>query len=254
MKWLKDLDFKIFLLLLLAAIIFIKVAYAGCNVNWRKYIPVRAYKYSDMLVNEVTTTVPWLEQPWYFGGLIEQETCITLCSKRCWNPHIRFKTKREEGVGLGQLTRVFNKNGTVRWDIIAYLKKKFPRDLKELNWNNVINRPDLQIKAMVLLWDSNKRFFKNTVNRRELKWFLDSAYNGGVKFLLREQRICKLLANCNPHKWFGNVEKVKSGRARIKLYGNRTAWDINRQHVKNVRIRMKKYKMLWDEYYSCSGR
>lgn len=72
--------------------------------------------------------------------------------------------------------------------------------------------------------------------------FADAGYNGGNGGVLKEQRACKLTPGCNPGKWFGHVEKhcLKSPAA---LYGNRSACDINRHHVKDVLlVRANKYK------------
>ena len=199
-----------------------------------KYIP---------LVKQTVTDYMGNFQPWqYFPALIEHETCITLCRKRCFNPKARLKTKREEGGGLGQITRVFRKNGTVRWDMLATLKRWYPKELSELTWENLYDRPDLQVKALVLLWKRNYNILPKSIKNMDRIAFSDSMYNGGYYWLRIERSICKLRKNCNPNKWFGNVEKIKSKRARRKLYGNRTAWDINRHHVKDVlKNRLPKY-------------
>ena len=220
-----------------------------CNHNYKTYIPKNAYNYMDLvqidsiILNKNIILVP------YYDALIEQESCVTVCGKRCWNPKSRLKTKREEGAGLFQITRVFYPNDTIKWDTLDMLKRRFPKYLAKLNWKNIYNRPDLQILAGILLWNSNKRLFVNKVNNKSLVWFLDSCYNGGFKYLYREMIECKLTKRCNPRKWFGNVELMKSRRALKKLYGNRSAWDINREHVRLVRERMAKYKKLFDLIY-----
>lgn len=224
------------------------IALGSCKKPVRKYIPTRAYKYFPMVIESNIEYLPELVIPDYFGGLIEHESCITLCSKRCWNPKSRLKTKREEGAGLGQLTRVFNRNGTVRWDMLRTLRLRHPKELKELTWNNIYKRPDLQIKALVLLWRDDYEYLSKSIrNKKEIQWFVDSAYNGGFKWLNRERIMCKFTKGCDPDLWFNNVEKMKSRRARRKLYGTRTAWDINRHHVRDVRLRSKKYKKLETE-------
>jgi hypothetical protein len=192
--------------------------------------------------------------PPYFPALIEHESCVRLCgnnyyARRCWNPKSRLKTKREEGAGLFQITRVFNKAGRVRWDMLNTLRRKYPKQLHELNWNNIYNRPDLQIKAGLLLWRSNWDRLSKDIPVMSRIAFADSIYNGGYVWLYRERQICKLKKGCDPDKWFGNVEKIKSARAKRKLYGNRTAWDINRHHVKDVFTRIDKYL----QYYYYKG-
>lgn len=75
--------------------------------------------------------------------------------------------------------------------------------------------------------------------------FADAGYNGGNEGVTREQRACKLDSKCDPGKWFGNVE-LFCMKSKALLYGNRSACDINRQHVKDVlTIRAQKYKNIW---------
>ena len=234
------------MLLLILILIFVNpfftiYTHAKCESDVYVTIPKGAKKYMPLVVNYNIRYLHDYIIPSYFASLIEHETCVTLCSKKCWNPKARFKTKREEGGGLSQLTRVFYKNGMVKWDILRNLKIKYKKELKELTWDNLYDRPDLQIKALILMWKNNYNYYKDKVKRSELKWFADSAYNGGYKYLNRERRLCKLTPNCNPKIWFDNVEKIKSARAKRKLYGNRTAWDINRYHVRDVKRRITKY-------------
>jgi len=220
----------------------------GQNCDSKTYIPDKAKKLLPIVYEEVYKILGNdFNYPFYFPALIEHESCVKLCgnnywAKRCWSPKSRLKTKREEGAGFFQLTRVFNKTGRVKWDTIEYLRKRFPKELHELNWNNVYERPDLQIKAGILLWKSNFIKFSKNIPIETRIAFADSVYNGGWKYFRYERKYCGLIKNCDPNKWFGNVEKIKSKRARRKLYGNRTAWDINRHHVKDViKNRMSKY-------------
>lgn len=71
--------------------------------------------------------------------------------------------------------------------------------------------------------------------------FADAAYNGGIGGLDNERRACKLASWCDHTKWFDNVEKLCL-KSKVALYGNRSACDINRHHVKDVLlIRSSKY-------------
>ena len=75
-------------------------------------------------------------------------------------------------------------------------------------------------------------------------------YNGGG-LIYKERKICKLRKGCDPDIWFDNVEVIKDVRGKKKLYGKRTAWDINRHHVKDVtKIRLNKYKKYDTEHIS----
>ena len=224
--------------------------YAGCPV--KTYIPKNAYPLVGTMYKEVKDVIPEYDNPPYFQALIEQESCVRLCgrgywAKRCWSPISELHTKREQGIGFFQLTRTFKKNGRIRWDIIGTLRRKHAKELHELNWGNVKSRPDLQIKAGLLLWRDNYRRLGSVIPVSDRAYFADSMYNGGG-LVYKERRICKLRKGCNPDKWFGNVELIKDVRDKKVLYGHKTAYDINREHVRNVfKLRLPKYKLLYKE-------
>lgn len=122
------------------------------------------------------------------------------------------------------------------------LVRNHNRYLKDLTWNNIIDRPDLQIRAIILLYKDNYNnvaLIKVPVMQRLA--MADSAYNGGIRDVIRSRTVCGLSINCDPNIWFNNVElyNVKSTR---KLYGDRSARDINNHHVRDVLlIRTLKY-------------
>lgn len=71
--------------------------------------------------------------------------------------------------------------------------------------------------------------------------FADAGYNGGNGGVNSDRRACKISRNCDPSKWFGNVEKFCT-KSKVALYGQRSACDINRHHVDDVlRVRVNKY-------------
>jgi hypothetical protein len=208
-------------------------------------VPERAHQYIPLLKEQIQELLPNFPYPHYFGGLIEHESCITLRHSRCWSPTSRLKTHREEGAGLGQLTRAYNSDGSLRFDALAEAKRLDPRGLRELSWDTVYSRPDLQLRVIVLMvkrdWNTLGKLVNNDYARLAMT---DAAYNGGLMGLLNERRACALKQGCDPHQWFGHVETtcLKSKRP---LYGNRSACDINRHHVKDVlENRMPKYKEL----------
>lgn len=144
---------------------------------------------------------------------------------------------------MGQITRAYTSTGQLRFDALSELKKKHPVALSELHWSNVYDRPDLQIRGVVLkMKDNIEHFLPSAATLDDALAFADAGYNGGNSGVLKEQRACKLSAGCNPGKWFGNVERYCLKSPKI-LYGNRSACDINRHHVKDVLlIRANKYK------------
>ena len=231
---------------------------ATCNKE--TYIPDKAKSlFIDIIISN-EDVIPDKFTPWYFSALIEHESCVRLCgnnywARRCWSPKSKLATywdkektrPREEGAGLLQLTRAWRKNGSLRLDTITNLKRRYPKQLSELTWNNVYSKPNLQIKAGMLLWRDNDRYLNSNITGYNRLWFLDSIYNGGSKYLLRERTKCKLMKDCDPLIWFDNVADVNARGNRI-LYGKRSAWMINRDHVKDVKFRMIKYKLHYLDF------
>lgn len=178
------------------------------------------------------------------ASLIEHESCVSLKHSRCWDPTSRLKSHREEGAGLFQLTRAYHvPSGELRFDTIKDLRFKYPKYLKNLGWHNVYTRPDLQIRAGILLSkEVFLEFIPYSYNVEEALAFADAAYNGGSRGVNNERRACKLDPKCDHTRWFNHTERFCL-KSRTPLYGNRSACDINRHHVRDVMlIRSSKYK------------
>lgn len=176
--------------------------------------------------------------PAALAALVEQESCASLKSAKCWNPAARLKSSREEGAGMGQITRAYRADGSLRFDALAGLRDQYGADLPGLSWDTVYSRPDLQLRALVLMSRDAARPFRGSAG-----WlhFGDAGYNGGVAGVQKERRACKLYAGCDPSRWFGHVE-LHCLKSRQPIYGNRSACDINREHVHNVfLVRRAKY-------------
>lgn len=215
---------------------------AETAIDARTYIPKNAGTYLPLVKTEVKTYFGELTIPWYAASLIEHESCISLTHSKCWNPASRFKTAREEGGGLGQLTRVYNPNGTIRFDSLAGMRQKYANELRDLSWSVLYTRPDLQIRALVLMSRDNYRALSMVPAPLERLAMADAAYNGGLGGVQKERRACGLRKGCDPNKWFGNVEKTCL-KSKAVLYGKRNACDINRNHVVEVlTLRLNKYK------------
>jgi hypothetical protein len=219
-------------------------------INPATYVPANAKVYLPTLKKEQVTLWPNNQQPWYLAALIEQESCVSLTSKRCWNPNSSLKTYREEGAGLGQITRTFNKDGSVRADYLQDQVRQHS-ELEGWNWGNVYERPDLQIRSIVLMNRSNYSSLQRMgVAGTELPLFGDAAYNGGVGGVSNDRRLCALTKGCNPAVWFGHVSNTcTKSKIPNAAYGNKSMCDINREHVYNVdKIRVSKYQQLWSTY------
>lgn len=220
-------------------------AFKAFAVDVSTYIPLGATTYKLTVQEEIERNYPQLVEYNYVPALIEHESCISLTHKRCWNPTSQLKTSRETGAGLGQVTKAYREDGSIRFDKLKELRDTYRSELHELSWENVYTRPDLQIRALVLLVKQDNNRLRGIEDEHERLKFTDAAYNGGVGGVFKEQRACGLAAGCNPQIWFGNVENycMKSKKA---LYGTRNACSINRHHVFNVmQEKLPKYKIYY---------
>lgn len=180
-------------------------------------------------------------KPETLPALIEHESCISLKHSRCWNPRSKLKSAREEGAGFGQITRAWHPDGRLRFDALAELRERHPA-LREWDWANVYDRPDLQLRAVVLKSRDDFRALAVVADPMERLAFADAAYNGGLGGVQRERRACGLKAACDPQRWWGHVEQTCL-KSRAPLYGTRSACDINRHHVHDVlKVRAPKYR------------
>ena len=219
-------------------------------VDVKTYIPTKAIPLLPIVRSEIEAMKPGFETA-FMASAIEKESCLSLTHSRCWSPTARLLTywdsgknvRREHGQGLGQFTRTWHRDGSQRFDTLTELTTRYKTSLKGLNWTTIEDRPDLQIRAMVLLLTETWTILPPTMENKERSAMTVSAYNAGKGRLNNDRRTCKLKANCDPMKWFGHVEKIRApGFSTRILYGKRTAWDVNREHANEVmNIRMQKY-------------
>lgn len=232
------------LALIAGAIVFVGLLMLFATRAHAGELPAGFNKYGSILKAEQERVWSSHPAPWVLAGLVEQESCPSLKSKSCWNPAARLKSSREEGAGMGQITRAYRADGTERFDALADLRRDHAGDLAELSWANVYSRPDLQLRALVIKSQDSSRPFRNAQAMLE---FGDAAYNGGIGGVQKERRACQMTAGCDPGQWFGHVER-HCLKSRQILYGGRNACDINRDHVHNVTlVRPQKYKTVWAE-------
>ena len=199
------------------------------------YIPELAYRYAPVLKQQQQQYWSDHPRPEVLAGLIEQESCITLHHAKCWNPNVQLKTKREQAIGLGQLTR------TRSYDSLAGMRRVHARELSELSWATIAQRPDLQIRTMLMMEMTDWKAFYMVTDPESRMAFVDAAYNGGQSGVRKDRLRCGLTAGCNPQYWFGHVERTCS-KSKKAIYGKRGPCDINRDHVlKVLKIRSPKY-------------
>ena len=209
-------------------------------------LPANAETYLPTLKAEIAASWPSMPMPSVLASQIEQETCVSLKSPKCWSPTAELKTSREYGFGFFQHTRAYRADGSVRFDAWADARQAY--GLKAWSWANRYD-PAMQMRAGVL---SNKSCFNRIgklvptdYNRLAM---CDAAHNGGYGGLAQERRMCASADGCDPDVWFGNVElhSIKS-RVKWKGYGE-SAYSINRGHVRNVMIvRRPKYAQWFGE-------
>jgi hypothetical protein len=224
-----------------SALIFAFVPSANA-ADVKTYIPAGAKVYCPVLIDKQKELWPDHPQKEVLCALVEHESCVTLTSKRCWSPTSQLKTEREEGAGFGQLTRAYNKDGSTRFDAIAEVSGQHPA-LRELSWDNVYHRPDLQLIAILLKNRGDFIYFDRLLTRKLVAvQMADAAWNGGRGGVQNERRACGLTKGCDPQQWFGHVELVCL-KSKKPLYAGRSACDINRHHVRDVILtRAPKYK------------
>lgn len=227
-------------------------------------LPEQASPHMEVLREQIAQVWPDMKWKSVFAAQIEQESCISLKHKKCWNSKSELSTDREYGFGLGQLT-VKYKDGSgtvckdndeckvkgeqcrpkdgkcsiVEMDMFAEMKRldsKLTSDksLSKWDWNNR-HHAAYQIRSVVLLnksnWDAIKFDFANDVERLA---FMLSAYNGGLGHVLKDRKLCAVKKDCDPTRWFGNVE-LDSVKRKSALPGyGKSFMEINREYPVHI--------------------
>lgn len=203
-------------------------------------VPAKAKIYLPELVKTQRAIWPDAPTPSFLGGQVEQESCISLKHSRCWDPRAELKTSRENGIGLGQFTRAFNKDGSIRFDKISELAATH-RSLKGWSWANRYDA-HYQLTAIVEMDKAIYTRQKRTANSKERLAFTLSAYNGGEGGVLQDRRLCANTRGCDPSRWWGHVEK-HSLKSKTPKPGYKVSFfGINREYVSNIyKVRRAKY-------------
>lgn len=206
-------------------------------------IPIKAWSFVPIIKQEVASHFPEIPYPEYVPALMEKESCITLKHSRCFSSTAQLKTDREKGVGVGQITIAYNKDGSVRFDKLSEMTERYKKELPKINWNNIREKPEAQVRIMVLMLRDDYRALYNVEDEYQRTAMMDAAYNGGRGSVHKERRICGMAKNCDPDIWFGHVERYCSkSKKPMPAYGNRSICDIHRDHVKSVmKSKLPKY-------------
>lgn len=213
---------RILLTVVLAVIT--KQAFAGVHPNADLLIPVLREK-----VNSENAPFSWE----LYAAQIDKETCPGVNSPKCWNPRTEFKTVREYGFGLGQLTN------TPRYNNFEYVKTL---NANLANWQ-FENRFDAENQIVAMLAMDKICLFPDSASLVDSQAFMLACYNGGRGGVISDKLICKNTEGCDPRRWFGHVENT-SNKSRQKWQGyGRSAFDINRDYPRDILYnRIKKYQ------------
>ena len=189
-------------------------------------LPVNARIYLPILSQEIDTYWPDVPIRSVLGAQVEQETCSSLASKRCWSPRTELKTDREYGFGLGQITV------TKKFNVFEEIKV-FDPTLKVWRWEDRYD-PVLQLRALVLKDRYNVSRFPLAASPEASLAFGIAAYNGGVGGTINDIKLCGATPDCNKSRWFDHVEKTSlKSRTKWKGYGQ-SSFEINRGYVRNI--------------------
>lgn len=208
----------------------------------RTYIAPQTHQYLPALAAERLRFWPDHPDPAMLPALIEHESGCFSMPRKCWNPQSRLKSAREEGAGLGQITRTWRADGSQRFDALQEMVDRHPA-LGDWSWTNVYSRPDLQLRAVILKQRGDFMTLRLITDPRTRLVFTDVAYNRGIGGVLNERRACAQKPGCDPQQWFGHVEHTCLA-SRAALYGGRSACDISRHHPVDVLKRAPKYRGL----------
>lgn len=199
-------------------------------------LPPGAVMHLPTLRAEIAARWQAMPIPSMLGALVEQESG--------WRERATLKTAREEGVGLGQFTRAYRADGSLRFDAHAEVVRSDP-SLAGWTWADRYN-PRMQLRAVVIkVRDCYRRVSRLVEDDYDTLAMCDSAYNGGEAGLYGERRLCAAAGGCNPGMWFGHVEQ-HSAKSRAKWQGyGKSAFEINRGHVRAVMIERRPKYARW---------
>lgn len=210
-------------------------------------LPQRAAQYAPMLCAEARSSLPELGQCTRLAGQVEQETCPSLASSKCWSPQAELKTPREYGFGLGQLTIAYDAKGAVRFSAFDDVRRANP-DLRGWDFRDRYD-PARQVKALVAMDRACLRgFATGAASASDAQAMMFACYNGGAGGLRSDRLVCRNTQGCDPTRWWGHVELTSNkSRARWKGYG-KSAFEINREYPRNImHVRAPHYTRLLGE-------
>lgn len=188
-------------------------------------IPELAVTLACLFLKEIRTHFPSFTTPSVMFGQVEKESR--------WKANATLRTSREFGAGLGQFTRAYNPDGTVRFDAAKEMREQFRVELAGWRDDNLYDT-NYQLRAVVLKNRTNYLRSAKAADHKEQTAFMLAAYNAGLGMVNRDRSLCANTPGCDPNKWFGNVEK-QGFQSKTKWQGyGQSAFDITRSYVFDV--------------------
>lgn len=207
-------------------------------------LPTNAYKYLPMLIELEDELWPDAPLRGWTGAQVHKESCITVKHSKCWNPRAELRTSREWGVGFGQITIAYNKDGSERFNVFNELRALDPV-LRTWRWDDRFD-PKMQLRALLVKNKIGYLSITGASNRVDHLAFSLAGYNGGLSGVLSDRRLCQAVQGCDPNRWFGNVE-LYSNKSRKPWQGyGQSAFEINRAYPREI---IFKLRPLYEPYY-----
>ena len=209
-------------------------------------IPPQAMQYFPHLQVEAAETLRGEVAPAILASQVEQESCITLTHKRCWNPTVEFKTAREQGFGLAQITITYDKQGHEVMNRFKDLQRLDPM-LAQWKWDDRFDAR-YQLRALAV-GDRDCLPYALGATGEEKVAMAMACYNGGAgskkrkNGLTGDRIVCRATVNCDANRWWNNVE-LTSTKAKAPAPGYKVSFfQINRDYVRRIlRERSTKYR------------
>ncbi|WP_439685115.1 Transglycosylase SLT domain protein [Cupriavidus oxalaticus] len=198
-------------------------------------LPVDAARLLPQLRAEMDATWPGVAPRAWIPALIEQESL--------WRERATLRTAREHGCGVGQFTRAFAADGSLRFDALAETRALDPR-LAGWSWADCA-RPEYQLRAVVVKLRMHDRQCQPLVRgNRQVKACAAAMYNGGAGSVAKRVRSCSIASGCDPGLWFDHLERqCPQSRQRVAGYGE-SFCDINSKYPARVEARMPRYEKV----------
>lgn len=197
-------------------------------------LPPKANQYLPVLTDEVSRHWPAIPSAPAMGAQVEQESCVSLRSPRCWDPTVELKTDREYGFGLPQITI------TAKFNNFEAAKQLDP-SLRNWRYEDRFQAAP-QLRTMVLMLKRNYTGLPSVPDPVERMRMAQAGYNQGMGGLTNRRKLCRQAPGCNPDIWFGNVENYTLQKKTVsKGYGKSFA-QITQEYVLNIwTVRLPKY-------------